>query len=141
MAFRWGQVAIAAALLTTLVSTARADSLADARKAIEGSDYMAARPALDTALRAGTAGPADLAEIYKLTGVVEGALGNAAPAEKAFARWLALEPKGSLPPGTSPKITRPFVAAQEQVKKKGTLAAKAETADDPPSVTLVVVND
>jgi len=141
MAFRWGQVAIAAALLTTFASTARADALADARKAVEGSDYPTAKPALETALRAGTAGPTDLAEIYRLTAIVEAALGNAGAAERAFARWLALEPKGSLPSGTSPKITRPFNAAQEQAKKRGPLEAKAETADDPPAVTLVVIND
>lgn len=138
---RWGQVAVAAALLTTLASTARADALADARKAVEGSDYLSARPALDTALKAGTAGPEDLAEIYKLIGIVEAALGNAGPSEKAFARWLALEPRGSLPAGTSPKITRPFDAAKDQAKKAGPLSAKAETSDDPPAVTLVVVND
>jgi hypothetical protein len=137
----WGQVAIAAALLTTLASPAGADALSDARKAVEGSDYLTAKPALDTALKAGTAGPADLAEIYKLTGIVEAALGNAGPSEKAFARWLALEPKGSLPPGTSPKITRPFSSAQEHARKTGPLSAKAETTDDPPAVTLVVVND
>ena len=141
MAFRWGQVAIAAALLTTLAEVAYADALSDGRKAVEGSDYLAARPLLEAALKAGTAGPADLAEIWKLTGIIEGALNNAAAAEKAFARWLALEPRGSLPPGTSPKIKRPFDAAQEQAKKQGKLEAKAETADDPPAVTLVVVND
>jgi hypothetical protein len=139
---RWGQVAIAAALLTTLASSpARADALADARKAVDASDYMTAQPALEKALRAGTAGPADLAEIYRLTGVVQGALGNENAAEKAFAKWLALDPKGSLPPGTSPKITRPFDAAAATIKKKGPLSAKAETADDPPAVTLVVVSD
>jgi hypothetical protein len=141
MRCRW-QVAIAAALLMTLASSsARADALGDARKAVEGSDYLTARPALETALKAGNAGPSDLAEIYKLIGVVEAALGNAGPSEQAFTRWLALDPKGSLPPGTSPKITRPFVAAQDKAKKAGPLSAKAETIDDPPAVTLVVVND
>jgi hypothetical protein len=137
----WGQVAIAAALLTTLATQARADALADARKAVDGSDYLSAKPALETALQAGTAGPADLAEIYKLTGIVEAALGNAGPSETAFARWLALEPKGSLPAGTSPKITRPFDAAKDRAKKLGALSAKAETSDDPPAVTLVIAND
>jgi hypothetical protein len=137
----WGQAAIAAALLATLASEARADALSDARKAVEGSDYLTAKPALETALNAGTSGPADLAEIYKLTGIVEAALGNAGPSEKAFARWLALEPRGSLPPGTSPKITRPFDAAKDHAKKAGPLSAKAETSDDPPAVTLVVTND
>lgn len=138
---RWAQGAVLAALLITLASTARADALADARKAVETSDYLRAQPALETALTAGTAGPDDLAEIYRLTGIVQGALGNEDAAEEAFGKWLALAPRGSLPPGTSPKITRPFDVAQALIKKQGALEAKAETADDPPAVTLVVVND
>jgi hypothetical protein len=138
---RWGQVAIAAVLLTMLASPALADALADARKAVAGSDYLNAQPALEAALRAGTSGPDDLAEIYRLTGIVQGALGNESAAEKAFGKWLALEPRASLPPGTSPKITRPFDAAAANAKKKGRLVAKAETTDDPPAVTLVVVSD
>lgn len=137
----WGQVAVSAALLTALASTARADALADARKAVDGSDYLSAKPALETALKAGTSGPTDLAEIYKLTGIVEAALGNTGASEQAFARWLALEPKGSLPAGTSPKITRPFDAAEKQAKQQGPLAAKAQTTDSPPAVTLVIQND
>jgi hypothetical protein len=137
----WGQVAIAAALLATLARSARADALGDARKAVEGSDYLAARPALETALKEGSAGPEELAEIYKLTGIVEAALGNTDESERAFARWLALEPDGSLPPGTSPKITRPFDAALARATKLGPLEAKAETQAAPPAVTLVVAND
>jgi hypothetical protein len=138
---RWGQVAIAAVLLTMLASPVHADALADARKAVAGSDYLTAQPALEEALKAGTSGPEDLAEIYRLTGIVQGALGNENAAEKAFGKWLALEPRGSLPAGTSPKITRPFEAAAATAKKKGPLAAKAETTDDPPTVTLVVASD
>lgn len=136
-----GSLAAAAAVLLLVTDDARADALADARKAVEGSDYMAARTSLDKALTAGTAGPAELAEIYKLTGIVEGALGNAQQATDAFARWLSLDAKAALPVGTSPKITRPFTAAQEQMAKRGVVEAKAETHDDPPSVTLVVAND
>ena len=136
---RWGQVAFAAILLCA--PFARADHLADARKAVEGSDYLAAQPALQAALKSGKYGPDELAELYKLTGIVEAALGNAHGAHTAFAKWLALEPRGSLPPGTSPKITRPFGTAQDQAKKRGSLEAKADTKENPPSVTLVVVND
>lgn len=133
-------VALAAAVCV-FADVAHADALGDARKAIDGSDYLTARPALEQALKSGTAGPADLADIYRLTGIVEGALGNEKAAQSAFLRWLSLDPKGSLPPGTSPKITRPFDAAAEQAKKKGPIVAKADTQDAPPAVTLVVVND
>jgi hypothetical protein len=128
-------------LLLAAVHHARADALADARKAIDGSDYISARPLLEAALKSGTQGPTELAEIYKLTGMVDGALNDAGGAEKAFGKWLALDPKGSLPKGASPRFTRPFDAAAAKAKKTGALGAKAETKDDPPVVTLVVTND
>jgi hypothetical protein len=118
------------------------DELDKARSAVESSDYDAARAALDTALHAGDASPEDLAEIYKLTGIVQGALGDTDAATKAFAAWLELDPKGKLPDGTSPKIGRPFRTASDQAKKKKTAVdVKAVTATLPPTITLVVGND
>jgi hypothetical protein len=133
--------AIAAAVTLAVAVGARAEPLDDARKAVDASDYAAARPLVVQALHAGTASPDELAEIYKLTGIVESALGNASVATDAFSKWLSLDAKGSLPFGTSPKIMRPFTAAQQRAKKAGHVEAKAETEDDPPAVTLVVVND
>ncbi|HTL33454.1 MAG TPA: hypothetical protein VL326_10025 [Kofleriaceae bacterium] len=139
---RWGrQVALAAMLILAVSRPASADALADAHKAVEGSDYLKARPLLEAALKSGTQGPSDLADIYQLTGVVDGALDDAGGAQAAFGKWLALDPKGTLPKGTSPKIMRPFDAAAAKAKKAGALSAKAETTDDPPVVTLVVTND
>lgn len=137
-----GLLAVGAALVVIACPlTARADALADARAAVDGSDYPTAKTSLEAALRAGTAGPSELAEIYKLTGIVEGALNNAQAATTAFAKWLSLDPKASLPAGTSPKFMRPFEAAQQQAVKRGQVQAKAETEDEPPTVTLVVAND
>lgn len=133
------EAAIAAGLLIALAPLARADDALDgARGDIDASDYVGARTALDHALAKGDATPADLAEIYKLSGIVEAALGNTAPATAAFAKWLSLDPKGSLPPGTSPKIIRPWKAASDKARA---LEVKAETSADPPTVTLVVVAD
>ncbi len=112
-----------------------------ARHDVDSSDYLGARGALDTALRAGTASPEDLAELYNLSGIVEGALGDEQAATASFAKWLSLDPKGTLPPGTSPKITRPYDAALAIVKAKRPLEVKVETSATPPSVTLIVVND
>lgn len=138
---RWGQVAIAAISLATVANTAHADALDDARTAVASSDYLNAKPALQAALESGKASAADLADIYRLTGIVEAALGDEAAAEQAFAKWLALDPKGSLPPGTSPKIMRPFTAAHELLAKKLPLSVKSETSTDPPAVTLHVASD
>src|ERR1700704_1487365 len=102
--------AVTAAVLAFAVRPVLADddtALALARHDVDGSDYLAARSALVAALNAGNASPADLAEIWKLTGIVEGALDDAAASTAAFEKWLTLEPKGALPPGTSPKIMRP----------------------------------
>jgi len=114
-------------------------SLAQARRDVESSDYMSARSDLVSALDGGTAGPEDLAEIYKLTGIVEAALGNTDGATAAFTKWLVLDPKAALPPGTSPKITRPFDAAAK--KRPGKLEVKPDPHSDPPSIALAIEND
>lgn len=117
------------------------DSLAQARKAVAESDYVAARPALVAALDAGGRGPDDLVEIYRLTGIVEAALGDARAATEAFTRLLALSPRAALPDGTSPKIRRPFDAAARYIASHGALEVKMETAARPPAITLIVVGD
>lgn len=114
------------------------EPLAQARAAVDASDYMTARAALDKALTAGGAQPDELAEMYKLLGIVDAALGDAKESAAAFGKWIALDPKGSLPQGTSPKITRPFDVA----KKKGAkLELKTETNAQPPWVALVIESD
>ena len=117
------------------------DPLAQARKFIAASDYMAARPALIAALDAGGHGPDELAEIYRLTGIVAAAIGDAPAATDAFAHLLALSPRAKLPDGTSPKITRPFDAASRSVAGQHPLEVKIETRARPPVITLVVVSD
>src|SRR5512141_513819 len=124
-------------VMLTLVALCRfsfADSALElARHDVETSDYLAARGALVSALDAGTASPEELAEIYKLSGIVEGALGKEAEATESFARWLSIDAKGTLPPGTSPKIMKPFEAA---AKANEPVVVKVETEAAPPSVTL-----
>ena len=129
----------ALALVVALCRVGFAESALElARHDVDSSDYLAARGALVSALDAGTASPEELAEIYKLSGIVEGALGKDAEATAAFAKWLAIDSKGTLPPGTSPKIMRPYEAA---AKSGDTLKVKVETEAAPPSVTLVIQSD
>jgi hypothetical protein len=137
-----GGLLLVTAILVALVHTARAETpLEQAHNAIDSSDYPGARTALTAALESGNAGPSDLAEIYKLSGIVDAALGDSEAATSSFAKWLALEPKATLPPGTSPKILRPFSAAGDKAKKSELLKVKTETSADPPSVTLVIATD
>jgi hypothetical protein len=117
------------------------DSLAQARKAIADSDYVAARPALIAALDAGGRGPDELAEVYRLTGIVAAALGDAPAAIDAFTHLLALSPRAALPAGTSPKITRPFDAASRSIAGRRALEVEIEPRARPPAITLVVVSD
>jgi hypothetical protein len=128
------------AALVAFAGIARADDepLDQARKDVDSSDYDAARTHLQAAIDAGTAGPDELAEIYKLTGIVESALGNTKEATTAYGKWIALDPKAKLPPGTSPKLVRPFDAAH---KKPVKLEIKTETKADPPSIALVIGSD
>ncbi len=120
----------------------RPDPLAQAHKAVAESDYGAARPALIAALAGGGRSPEELAEIYRLTGIVEAALGNTRAATEAFTRLLALAPRATLPAGTSPKIKRPFdAAARYFTDGKAPLALTIETSARPPSITLVRVSD
>lgn len=132
-------VSLAVALLAGPVHAAPLD---DAKAAVEASDYLKAKAALAEALAAGTSGREELAEIYRLSGIVAGALGDPKAATAAFERALALSPKVALPPGTSPKIGRPFAAAQAAAKKSGgPLEIRSETVAEPPSVTVIVAAD
>jgi hypothetical protein len=116
-------------------------AIAKAQAALDASDYDAAKAALQDALASGANGPDDLAEIYRLSGIVAGALGDAKEATDAFERLLALSPKATLPVGTSPKIAKPFKAAQDFFKKHDPLRAKTETTEHPAQVALVVASD
>lgn len=129
-------------ILLLLEGVARADDpLAQARQAVAESDYAAAQPALGAALEAGGHSPEELAEIYRLTGIVGAALGDTRAATEAFIRWLTLSPRATLADGTSPKIRRPFDAAAAYVAGHGVLEIRADTAASPPAITLVVVSD
>ena len=128
-----------AALLHGLGGPAYADTgLGDARRAIEKLDYTKASTALADALSSGAYGHDELAEIYRLRGVVAATLGDKAGAIAAFQRLLALDPTATLPAGTSPKITRPFAEAGRDPHP---LQITTETASAPPVVTVVVVSD
>ena len=111
---------------------AEADAIDNAKAAVDRSDYLAAKTALQQALDAGGYTPDQLAEIYRLSGIVSGALGDAQAATQAFERCLALAPKATLPPGTSPKIMKPFEAAQAFYKSHQRVEVKTETATEPP---------
>jgi tetratricopeptide (TPR) repeat protein len=125
-------------VLLLLASTAWADDvLSPARNAISQSDYAAAHDALKAALEAGQCSPAEIAELYLLSGQVEAALGNAEAATEAFRRLLALSPQAELPPGASPRYKRPFAAA---AGSRSPFELKLQTTAQPPAVTLLLTD-
>jgi len=124
-----------------LVSTAVADPLDNAKTAIDNSDYFSARSALEQALRSGSYHPDQLADIYRLSGIVAAALGDPKAATEAFEHCLALTPNATLAAGTSPKIGKPFEDAQAFMKDKQPLKISTATTNDPPSVTIDIVAD
>ena len=132
---------MALAVALALSAPVQAGPLDDAKVAVEASDYLKARAALAEALASGAHGREELAELHRLSGIVEGALGDPKAATAAFHRALVLSPKVELPPGTSPKITRPFTAAQNLAKQGTPLEIKSETEAEPPAVAVIVVSD
>lgn len=132
---------MALAVALALSAPVQAGPLDDAKVAVEASDYLKARAALAEALASGAHGREELAELHRLSGIVEGALGDPKAATAAFHRALVLSPKVALPPGTSPKITRPFTAAQGLAKGSAPLEIKSETESEPPAVTVIVASD
>lgn len=135
-----GLVALVALVAALCARTATADPLGDAKAQVAASDYLKARGSLDAAIASGTNSPVQLAEVWRLRGIVAGALGETKPATEAFQRCLALDPRAELPPGTSPKIMRPFAAAQAFYKSAKPLAITKETTQAP-SIVVVVESD
>ena len=133
-------VAVAIALLC---GTAHADDAAveKAQQALDDLDYTGAQKALAETLAAGGNTPANLVDIYKLTGIVAGSMNDAKAATEAFKRLLVLDPKAKLPAGTSPKVQKPFNAANDWFKKAAPLQVEVETADKPAAVTLQIESD
>jgi hypothetical protein len=135
-------LALSSVVVAAWAASAHADdSLAQARAAVKASDYPGARSALAAAVAAGHASPSGLAELYELSGIVEAALGNNKGATVAFVHWLVLDKNAMLPPGTSPKIVRPFDAARTQAATLPVVAIDVKTTADPPQVAIAVAAD
>ncbi len=123
------------------VALADADPLSDAKEQLATSSYLEAQASLEAAYAGGQNSPEQLAEVWRLRGIVAGALEDAAAATDAFRRCLALTPAVELPPGTSPKIERPFRAAQARAREAAPLAIRKVTTEAPPTMAVVVDSD
>jgi hypothetical protein len=127
--------------VVTAARAAHADhpKLDAARAAIAKVEYDRARGLLLDALRAGKAGPRELAELYRLSASTATVLGDRELAEQYYRRWLALDPSASLPAGIAPKLREPFQAAQAYMAAHGRLDVHASR--DASDVEVVVASD
>jgi hypothetical protein len=135
-------LALVVVALVLIEGTARADdALERARRAVAASDYVAARAELGAARDAGDHSPGDTTELYRLSGIVEAALGDSEAATTAFIHLLALSPGATMSAGTSPKIRQPFDAAVRYFADRPPLRVKTETRAAPPAISLIVGSD
>lgn len=74
--------------------------------------YRDALDEIERAMRLGKAGPAEMAELYKLAGELAGGLDEPSTARRWFAHWLSLEPGARLAEDASPKVRDPLGAAR-----------------------------
>ncbi len=119
-------VAVATALLLS-ASVAHADQaqLAQAELAVEEIDYEAARALVGQALDGGGLAVSDLGRAYRLAGEIAAALDVPDEARDHFLRWILIDPAARLPAGSSPKIARPFAAAQAEAARLGAMSVVA----------------
>ena len=137
-------------LLVTLVGRGYADEprvdanpyTSRARDEMAALQYHAAQDLLTRALEHGSSNPTQLAELYRMAAEVAAGLDQNDRARALFEKLLALRPGSSLPEGTSPKISRPFVAAQATMSARQPLRARYQVRDGPtPKIVLVIVSD
>src|SRR5688572_884573 len=135
----------AAALVLAVASLAHAQEnphLARARAELNELRYDKAKEYLDKALEWGKNSTAETAEIYRLSGEVSAAFGDAKKAEESFAKLLTIDPSVRLGAGVSPRISAPFNAALKASSTKTPIKIHHDSrSGDSPSITLVVDSD
>ncbi len=113
-----------------------------ARSEIGELRYEEAQKTIEKAIKSGTNGPAEMAELYLLLGEVKASLGDDEAAEDAFKRALAIDPAAELREGLSPKIKEPFGKARKAMKGKKPLALQHRILkQDPPTIAVLVQSD
>ena len=74
-------------------------------------EYKKALKAVKSVIRSADAGPAELAEAYRIQGLCLAAINRQADAVKSFRRLLSLDPTFSMPRNISPKLRTSFYQA------------------------------
>jgi tetratricopeptide (TPR) repeat protein len=104
--------------------------------------YEDAQKTVAKAIRSGTNGPADMAELYLLDGEVQASLGEDDAAIDAFKKALVIDAGAELREGLSPKIREPFSKARRAMKGKKPLAIQHRIiTQDPATIAVLVQSD
>lgn len=117
------------------------DLVAEAEDHLEALEFERARATIAEAVHAGASGPAELADIYRLSGVIAGSYGDEDGAARAFRRWLALEPEAALEEGVSPRIAEPFERARAEMAGEPAIAIDAYLIDGDRRVAVMAIAD
>lgn len=104
--------AVAARPMPAAADEATAAGLAAARAERDALRYPEALARVEAALARGGATTSQTAALYRLAGELTAGLDRPDEAERWFARWLALEPRGALPADASPKLREPLARAR-----------------------------
>ena len=113
-----------------------------ARTEIGELRYEDAQKTVEKALRSGTNGPPEMAELYLLYGEVKASLGEDDAAQEAFRKALVIDPSTELREGLSPKIREPFAKARRSMKNKKPLSIQHRILKpDPPTIAVLVESD
>jgi hypothetical protein len=140
VAARLGLVCVLLASVGSRDATADSTKLAEARGALDAVRYDAAQKLLVEALHEGGNSPATVAEIYRLSASTAIVLGQRDIAEQYYRRWLAIDPRASMPDTVAPKLSEPFVAAQAYMAARGRLTASAARRT-PTEVEIAIESD
>jgi hypothetical protein len=114
MFVRWVQRTLAISVLAPAIAMggAAADALERSQAAAANLDMEQGLSWARRGLEAGDASPREVWSLYSLIAVTSAVMGYSDAASGAFGRTLQLFPGFVLPPGASPKLTRPYDAAR-----------------------------
>ncbi len=104
--------------------------LAEASLAYEDLRLDSCRIALDRALRDPSNDRGQLAEIYRLKGVVEASMEQPIAAKRAFANMVVLDPAAQLSDDHAPKIRKAFEAARASLPGEQGIALQSTAPDE-----------
>lgn len=117
-------------LCAALHSSALASPIDKARSALDDLRFEDAQQAAEAALGDGSRTPVEVAALYMLLGEVAASLGDKEQARAYFHNALSIDIDLRLPSDISPKIGKPFAAAQANLEGADPISLRATSNED-----------